>query len=209
MERLCDHGTVTDAMLVSFGCNKYEVLHFRNAVAARRDAAAAASAVNAGHAHAQKEAVRSFLDDDDDLGKTVLAAPAVASVALAAAALPAASPRAAPPLPPAPAVPEPLPLGWTEHPDAASGRSYFSNSFTNETSWDRPALFAGASAPPLPPVTSAAPTRRLSIADKLTELTAILAAGAITQQDFEAAKRKILTGEWAGIGTDAEDASEI
>lgn len=52
--------------------------------------------------------------------------------------------QAVPPVPPpAPGqpgyvAPAPLPLGWTEEKDEASGQAYFYNTETGETSWVRP-----------------------------------------------------------------------
>lgn len=37
----------------------------------------------------------------------------------------------------------PLPSGWTEHYDASSGRYFYVNDATNETTWDRPPLGSG------------------------------------------------------------------
>lgn len=44
---------------------------------------------------------------------------------------------------------EALPDGWTEHPDAASGNSFYYNAGTGETTWERPKP-AAAAASPLP-----------------------------------------------------------
>eukprot|EP00443_Scrippsiella_acuminata_P026206 CAMPEP_0115311838 /NCGR_PEP_ID=MMETSP0270-20121206/75564_1 /TAXON_ID=71861 /ORGANISM="Scrippsiella trochoidea, Strain CCMP3099" /LENGTH=66 /DNA_ID=CAMNT_0002730727 /DNA_START=6 /DNA_END=203 /DNA_ORIENTATION=+ len=43
----------------------------------------------------------------------------------------------------------PLPAGWAEYPDPSSGKMYYHNPATGETTWDRPgaAAAAGGAAP--------------------------------------------------------------
>ena len=45
-------------------------------------------------------------------------------------------------------IPHPLPDGWTEHVDVASGKPYYYNAATNKTTWDRPPYEPPAFPPP-------------------------------------------------------------
>ena len=50
-----------------------------------------------------------------------------------------------------------LPAGWREVPDPASGRSYYVNDTTGETTWEKPSGGGGGGAIPPPPGTAALP----------------------------------------------------
>lgn len=63
--------------------------------------------------------------------------------ARASATMPSSSgTRPPPPPPPQQQLREPLPPGWSEHYDPASGRPFYANDATQETKWDRPAPYA-------------------------------------------------------------------
>ena len=62
----------------------------------------------------------------------------------------AVSQQPTPPAPPAPA-PDQLPPGWMEVQDPSSGRMYYYNQNTQETTWDKPAPPAPAPVAPKPP----------------------------------------------------------
>merc|ERR1712010_66184 len=64
-------------------------------------------------------------------------------------------------VPPPPPYSSPgMPPGWTEHFDHSSGRSYYHNQHTNETSWSKPTAHGIVQPPPplLQPAVPAAPT---------------------------------------------------
>jgi len=90
---------------------------------------------------------------------SVTAAPRV-SVSVAAAA------------PAAPALPSP----WQEHMDEASGRPYFFNPLTQETTWNSPAAAVNAGATPAP---AAAAAPRLSVLGPLPSEVVAQAAIAV------------------------------
>lgn len=152
---LCDESVVSNVMLAGLGCNKYQVAAFRsaaNAAIAEGTVAAAMQKRAVGEASA-----RAFLDGDDDrpseatttvmafaapsapLATTTTTATTITAIATTATTTSAAASTAV-------AAESRLPVGWTEHKDAA-GRSYYFSIATNQTSWIRP---GSAQAPATP-----------------------------------------------------------
>ena len=63
---------------------------------------------------------------------------------------PAPAAPKAPSVPGAPVAPGGLPPDWTEHKDPATGKAYYYNKLTKETTWDKPATRPGSSMPSAP-----------------------------------------------------------
>ena len=77
---------------------------------------------------------------------------------------PAPAAPKAPSVPGAPVAPGGLPPDWTEHKDPATGKAYYYNKLTKETTWEKPATRPGPSMPPAPAAPKAPSAPRAPIA---------------------------------------------
>ena len=77
---------------------------------------------------------------------------------------PAPAAPKAPSVPGAPIAPGGLPPDWTEHKDPATGKAYYYNKLTKETTWDKPAARPGPSMPSAPAAPKAPSVPRAPIA---------------------------------------------